>query len=319
MRKYLVCALVGTLVCGPYSSLAWAQAPQPAPPKDVTTVTVAATGNASPTVTVNAPPQQAPAPATNASAPAPATPATPGKPPGEPAKPVTEAPKSSPLGKAFVARTATDYKSAEEYAKILLSCKSKNSKLQMSCDEAVKSFNENPAFDEISDVKDIDELATFIRNSTEMKICPQRKTLIAYVLNGKVTYFERDLRQGEPCLFSASHNAYIASGVCGQWIGTKFGGIFTNDNSDDLKKNTGSIGLTSAELRRIVEEELRRSGSSRNERAQRDEGKQSYLDRNWPKLVTVSLLTIGGIVAWKGLARQTQEVTQNTCINGTCR
>lgn len=290
--KRLLMALVALLVIYPSSAMAQDK-PQPAP-KSETTVTVAATGNASPTVTVNSPSQQA-APAGNASAPAPTTPATPDKPSGEPAKPAVEAPKSSPLGKAFVTRSATDYKSAEEYAKILLSCKDKkNSKLQMSCDEAVKTFNENDAFDEIADVKDIDELATFIRNSTEMKICPQRKTLIAYVLDGKVKYFERDLREGEPCLFSASHNVYIASGVCGQWIGTKFGGIFTNDNADDSKKNAGSLGLTPAELRRIIEEELRRNGDYRESGG----AKEKKVDSHWYTPTPVKV----GIAAGVGLA-----------------
>ncbi len=148
--------------------------------------------------------------------------------------PVSAAAQQRTFGRAFLNDPVG---SAEEYARVIERCDLPQMKeLNLGCEELVRSFNEN--FDHV-EVTDFRELAAYVR-TLSFRPCPQVKTSIARVVNSKVNYFDRMLRQNEMCLVDLNHNVVISSAVCGQWTRNTSWRFTTNVEEDPATSAPGS-------------------------------------------------------------------------------
>ncbi len=136
--------------------------------------------------------------------------------------------------------------SPEEYARRIESCRTReemksgerSSSINLSCETLVETFNANPNFDELGDMKDYKDLAAYIR-TTSFQPCPSgQMAQIARGINvDQVDYFNRPFRDGERCLTDLNKNIVISSAVCGQWLKTRYPYIFTGARDERLASN----------------------------------------------------------------------------------
>ena len=201
--------------------------------------------------------------------------------------------------------------SAEEYASIIERCGEPQARLlNISCEELVRSFNE--AFDDVDDVADFKELAAYIR-TLAFRPCPQAGVDIARVVNGKVDYFNRMLRFGEMCFVDLNLNRYISSAICGQWIRTKLGLIYTGlgdklTPASDTELSTGppANSLDAAGLeelkKKLAEQQAKLDlleNQSRTTETPAAPSRKSWMGRyKWPLGIAVVALGAGACVMW---------------------
>lgn len=109
------------------------------------------------------------------------------------------------------------------------------SPFRLSCAMLVATFNANPAFDEIGDVADKDELADLYEGEAEMRPCPAttKKVPIAALQGDKVVYLERFFQENEPCVIYRRTNQVLAAAPCTQFVGEKLA-AFTIQRQETL-------------------------------------------------------------------------------------
>jgi|GEM_PF-5670908 len=211
-------------------------------------------------------------------------------------------------GRAFLKPAALNFSSPGEYGRIIRSCGEKDSQLNLSCEELLRSFNENEAFAKIGDFSNVEDLARYIEEDTALKPCPNRMVRIAMVRGGRVEYFTRELRVGEKCLVDGNHNVFVSSGVCGQWIGEELGTVFTSEVVVRPEEEARKVSLSEQALALAGKASLSESAESEKRSVERPGS--SWLARNKNLVIAAASAGVvaGAIAALLG-SRSRAEVT----------